>query len=111
MPGEALTHADALPYRPPTGRAPRVWAGAVLVLAGVVLVGLGGCFLLGALILLRPHLVGPPSPAPPAMPSGGDVLYPLLVGAGVLCLAGALVTLFLGTRGLVRVLEGRTDTP
>lgn len=102
---------DALPYHPPVGRVPRVWAGAVLVLAGVALVGLGGCFLLGALLSVRPELVAPVSPAGPPLPEGVDLLYRLLVTAGVVCLAGAVVTLFLGVRGLVRVLESRADTP
>ena len=55
---------DAPPRR--STLAPQVWAGAVLLAAGLALVGLGGCFMIGAVVIANPAFFNPsPPPGPP----------------------------------------------
>ncbi len=95
----------------PRVRGPRLWAAALLALAGLVLVALGGCFLLGALIILRPEVASGTPPMPPTTLS--PALSPLLMTlqiAGWLCLLGAIPLIALGARGLLRVLEEKPSS-
>src|SRR5262249_15006138 len=91
------------------GGGSRVLAGGLLLLAGLGLVGLGGCFLMGALALVTDNFN--PSP-PPLLPSSDaafllTVLYTL---AGT-CFGVAAVLLLIGVVGLVRVLWSRPAAP
>jgi hypothetical protein len=104
---------------PPRNRdVPRVWAGVVLMFAGLVLVVLGGCFLIGVMLVLNPNMLAP-SPAVAAAPpartwEAPDVfLYVSLHVLAAACFAGAVVVLFVGSRGLLHVLYGpsRSTTP
>jgi hypothetical protein len=98
-----------LPRRPPSA-APRVWAGAVMLLAGVALVVLAGCFLIGVLGLLRPELFLGPAAAgsggQPAPLSAED--YSLMLTLYVCAFASlvaAVVLLVLGIRVLRRAVD------
>jgi hypothetical protein len=86
----------------PPSRAPLVWAGGLLLLAGVCLVLLGGCFLLGALALLRPDVLQPGSQPVQLSGEAAFLLHALEV-AGLGCLLLAAALLLLGIRSLLRV--------
>lgn len=92
------------PEAPTRRSGPRVWAGAVLLLGGLAMILLAGCFEIGALILLRPQLLDPKL-TPDALSSEAYFLLVTLQVTGVLCLLLALVLLFLGVRGLTHVLQ------
>lgn len=96
---------DVLPAtgnRRSTGKGVRVAAGACLTLAGLVLIVLGGCFLIGAMEIVDRHfrfhhnydLTGE-----------ARTLVHWCYGAGVVCLVLALTVLALGIRGLTRLLH------
>jgi hypothetical protein len=86
----------------PPSRAPLVWAGGLLLLAGVCLVLLGGCFLIGALALLRPDVLQPGS-QPANLGGEASFLLHSLEVAGLSCLLLAAALLLLGIRALIRV--------
>jgi len=97
---------DAPPRR--SSLAPRVWAGAVLLIAGLGLILLGGCFLIGAVVIANPAFFDPSPPAgPPALPSWDPVNIFLFTALNVLALAScvsAAILFVVGFRGLYRVL-------
>jgi hypothetical protein len=84
------------------GAGARVWAGAVLLMAGLGLIVLGGCFLYGVLELLR--LAGADSVA-------SWVLQVVLYVVAFICFAGAAVQLTVGSYGLVRILMESSAKP
>ena len=90
--------------------APRVWAGAVLVAAGLGLIVLGGCFLIGALVIADPVFFNPsPSPGPPPQPSWDPAtvfLFSALNVLALVCFGGAAVVFVVGFLGLYRLLFG-----
>jgi molybdopterin converting factor small subunit len=91
------------------GGGSRVLAGGLLLLAGLGLVVLGGCFLMGALALVTDGF----NPAPPplsASPDAGFLLSVLYTLAGT-CFGVAAVLLLVGVVGLVRVLWSRPAAP
>ena len=88
-----------LPYASPAQRARApVWAGAVILAAGVAMVVLGGCFLLGAMrIVMSPFQMG-------NTPSTLTIsLVAMLYLCCLACFATAIVLLIVGTRALLRV--------
>jgi hypothetical protein len=91
----------------------QVYAGAVLVLAGLGLILLGGCFLLGIYGILHPEFFGTPPPPNPLgirVTSVADEFLNLtLYAAAFACFAGAAVLTVKGSRGLLRVLNDRPD--
>jgi hypothetical protein len=98
--------AASAPPPPAPGRGPRVWAAAVLVLAALGLIVLGGCFLVAVLILVEPIArpnANPPSELVPAVGRLMTTLYILVL----LCFLGALLLLVLGVRGLVRIIQDK----
>ncbi len=91
-------------YEPPrpTGSA-RVWAAVGITLAGVILVGFGGCFLIGVMIQLNPQMVFGPANSTPWPPQAWvfhAVLYLMAFG----CFAGGAWLTFRGTAALSRVI-------
>jgi hypothetical protein len=81
-----------------------------LLLAGLVLIGLSGCFLIGALTLVKPELVDPQlQPGP--LSSEAYSLLVTLYAVAAMCLLGALLVFLLGVRGLLRVLRERPAEP
>jgi hypothetical protein len=87
----------------------RVWAGAALLAGALVLVILGGCFLVGALILVRPEVVQPAAVEPSPLSPEGSFLLRTLYLLAVACFLGALLLFFQGARGLIRILLGKRD--
>jgi hypothetical protein len=86
----------------------RVWAGAALLAGALGLVILGGCFLVGALILVRPEVIEPAIQTSPLSPEGNFLLMVLYLLA-VMCFLGALLLFCQGARGLIRILLDKRD--
>lgn len=82
--------------------ASRVGAAVALVGAGIALVLLGGCFLIGILILVKAPVGGLPGTVPPLTPSQVGLMVALYALASV-CLIGALVLFVAGARSLIRI--------
>lgn len=83
----------------------RVWAAIAILLGGIALIGLGGCFLIVVLAMYSRPTFGNPA-APPITPGGYlfiTILYALAFG----CFAGAVVLIIAGVRGLMLVVRGR----
>lgn len=88
-----------------TARA-RVLAGGLLLLGSLGLLLVVGCFLIGALVILRPQLVDAQI-APLPLSSEMLVLLGILYAVAGACGLAALVLGFLGARGLWLVLHER----
>ena len=100
-PVETISYAQSTPLS-----GGRVWAAAVLAMTGLGLIALGGCFLIGVLVLFNPSLAFGPSPTGLTNVlawTWGDYLF-----AGVLSLLAAICFFFaawilwLTVRGLLR---------
>jgi hypothetical protein len=100
--------SEPIPYAQPVGReAPRVWAGAAIMLAGLALIVLGGCFLIGIMMIINPLAFGF-AVSPPTTYTGGQWALMLLLGLLALgCFAAAVLLLVTGLRGLLSVLNRR----
>ncbi len=99
------THQDSPPFERPAraGLGPRVWAGAVIILGGLGLIVLGGCFLVGVLELVRPTALdlGVREETSAAV----STLLIILYIVAFLCFVGAAVLLTIGLCGLTRILR------
>jgi hypothetical protein len=97
---------DAPPRR--SAHAPRIWAGAVLLLAGLGLILLAGCFLIGAVVIANPDFFNPsPAAGPPAVPSWDAANIFLFTALNILALAccvSAAIVFVVGFLGLYRIL-------
>jgi hypothetical protein len=92
-----------LTYEIPAGRPrSRTWAAVAILLGGLALVGLGGCFLIGVMIIIEPQsFFGPLAKAPL---TGREIAFvAILCALAIACFAAAALMLFLGTRALLRV--------
>jgi len=99
---------QTIAYATPAPRdGPRVWAGAAIVFAGLALIGLGGCFLIGVLTMVSRLSFGFIAPAPPTISPGEKILIGVLSLLAGCCFAGAVVLLLSGLRGLFSVLKHR----
>ena len=99
---EPLAYASLAPPRV----GPRAWAGAAILAAGVALIGLGGCFLIGVMNIVNPQaLLGNPS-LQPGMTGADLMLITILYLLAFACFGAAGTLLFFGTRGLLRVMRG-----
>jgi hypothetical protein len=80
-----------------------------MVLGGLGLIGLGGCFSIGALFLVRPELaMQAGETAPPLSPEGLSLLNALYFTASA-CFLGAVILLFMGSWGLLKVIWERPN--
>src|SRR5262245_20369916 len=93
----------------PPPRGPRVWAGGGMLRGSLGLIGLGGCHLIGILLLLRPDFINPQLPHTDWDFEAEFLLISLNV-MSVVCLVGALVLFVLGVRALLRVSEEKVST-
>lgn len=81
-------------------RRSSIAAGAALVAGGLGLTFLGGCFLIGVLLITeRMKLTGI------AFTTSDTVLMSALYAVASACFVGAIALLIVGTRGLVRHLQ------
>ena len=106
LPAETLDDPrPPLAYATAYARSPRIWAAAVLLAGGLGLIALGGCFLIGVLILnLQGSLQGAPPPTvwTPGLIVFAAILYVLAFS----CFAAASVLIVRTTRTLLRAVEG-----
>jgi len=100
-----VTYVDEpIAYATPAPRlGPRVWAGVAIVLAGLALILLGGCFLIGVMLTVSNGFnVNGTKALTGAQLGLVFVLYVLAFTS----FGGALWLLFVGVRGLLRVMRG-----
>ena len=101
------------PRRRPSA-APRVWAGALLLAVGLALVVLGGCFLIGAVVIAKPTFFNPSPPIPPPPPSWDPAnvfLFATLNVLALVCFLGAAALFVVGFVGLYRILFKSGERP
>lgn len=96
---DVLPAGDARPRR--HGKGARVAAGACLALAGLVLILLGGCFLIGATAIVNEHFRFYKNYE---LTGEARTLVNWCYGAGVVCFLLALTVLALAIRGLTRLM-------
>ena len=98
-PGEPIAYASVAPRT-----NARVWAGAAIVMAGLALVVLGGCFLIGVLLINTNgfSIAG----GPPALPPRSVVLMVVLYALALWSFGAAGFLMVTGVRGLYHVLRG-----
>ena len=103
-PVETISYAQNTPLS-----GGRVWAAAVLVMTGLGLIALGGCFLVGVLMLFNPSLTFGPSPTgantTPAWTWGDYLFAGVLSLLAAICFVCAAWMLWLTARGLLRALS------
>jgi hypothetical protein len=96
--------------RPPqTSGWHRVLAGAAMVLGGLGLIGLGGCFSIGALLLVRPEIAMQAGETAPLLSPEGLSLLNALYFTASACFLGAVILLFLGSWGLLKIIWERPN--
>jgi FtsH-binding integral membrane protein len=83
----------------------RVWASAAILFGGLCLVGLGGCFLIGVMILTLPA-VATGSPATTVLSGPQLTLMFVLYALSAASIIGACVLLTVGTSALIRITRG-----
>lgn len=100
-----MTDVEPITYATPAPRfGPRVWAGAAIVLSGMALIVLGGCFLIGVMLTVNNgfSMMG----AAPPLTAKQTGLIVVLYTLAFLSFGGALWLLFVGVRGLLQVMRG-----
>ena len=86
-------------------------------MAGLGLAAMGGCFLIGDLVIANPALLNPsPDPGTPSPVASWDAvnifLFTALSILAVVFFLGAAIVFVVGFRGLCRILFGATtETP
>ena len=101
--GTASVNAQ-IAYATPVPTGSPVAAGVALMLGGLGLVLLGGCFLIGVLLATEVSRENA-SQGGPGITTSVVVLLCVLYFAAFACFSGALVLLVKGTRGLLRVVR------
>ena len=97
-------YAEPITYATPAPRlGPRVWAGTAIVLAGLALILLGGCFLIGVMLTVSQ---GFNMTATKPLTGNQLGLVFILYILAFASFGGALWLLFVGVRGLLRVMRG-----
>ena len=96
--------SPAVPYATPSPRpGAKAWAGAAIVLGGLGLVGLGGCFLVGVLSIVSPQSYA--AAASGTFTAAQLLLMTVLYLLAFLSFAGGATLLFIGTRELLRLMR------
>jgi hypothetical protein len=98
-PVQQLSYA---PSRPLTSG--RLWAATVLAMTGLGLIALGGCFLIGILVLFDPALAFGPTNSLPVWSWGTYTFAGALSILAGICFISAAWLLFLTARNLLRSL-------
>jgi hypothetical protein len=94
----AIPYADA-----PATRGTRAWAGALVIGAGLALVGLGGCFLIGVLAIVSPDVVfGKSVPARSLTGPEASLMVSLYICAFISFFGGGIL-IFLGVRRVLKL--------
>jgi hypothetical protein len=87
-----------------SGNTARVWAGAVIVFAGLALIVLGGCFLIGVILVAFP--TQNKAEAFLLSPKAVRNLVVCLYALAFACFAGAVIMIRMGLRHLLQILRG-----
>ena len=90
----------ATPLDRPAG--PRVWAGAAIAFAGLGLLVIGGCFLIGVMFITSGTFA---ALAPGGLTANQRALVTVLYTLSVPAFIGGACVLVIGLRGLLRVLH------
>ena len=94
-----------LPYAMPApSYAHKVFAGAAVLLSGLGLIVLSGCFLIGVMIITNHGFNSNVAAAP--ISQSALVLVAVLYALSGITFAGAVVVILSGLRGLFRVMRG-----
>src|SRR5436190_11320991 len=97
-----------LAYAVPAPRpGAKVWGAAIIVAAGLALIVLGGCFLIGVMILLSGNIgmMGPMGPAKPVWPISVYIYLGTLYLLAFACFGSAVLLIVSGLRNLYRILH------
>ena len=91
-------------------RGPRVWAAAIIMLTALGLIVVGGCFMIGIMIINDPHAAfggggGGGPPASMTLTTGDLILEVVLYVLSFGCFGGAIALMLLGIRWLRRVIQ------
>ena len=100
--------AVEIAYAVPEPRAgAKVWAAAVIIGAGLALVVLGGCFLVGVMIILSGNIgvMGPMGPSKPSWPISVYVYLAVLYLLAFTCFGSAVLLIVSGLKNLYRILR------
>jgi hypothetical protein len=98
--------SPAVSYATPAPRpGAKAWAGAAIILGGLGLVGLGGCFLIGVLSIISVPSFAPGAAVAPALSAAQLLLMTVLYVLAFLSFAGGATLLFVGTRELLRLMR------
>ena len=81
----------------------KVWAAAVIIGAGLALIVLGGCFLIGVMITLNVTPMGPVKS--PLLPLRLYIFLGLLYVLAFTCFGSAVMLIVSGLRNLYRILH------
>jgi hypothetical protein len=103
-PPDPGTIAYATPASHGTGGSARVWAGVAIVFAGLVLILLGGCFLIGVMMVTTNGLSI--AGGPPTLPGRAVALLVVLYALAFASFGAAVFLLVMGVRGLYLMLRG-----
>jgi hypothetical protein len=95
-----------LPYATPAPQrsSSRVWAAALIILAGLAMIMLGGCFLMGVMALVTN--INPIGGGGGATGARVDVLMVVLYALAFGSFGVAAFLIVMGLKGLFRVLRG-----
>jgi hypothetical protein len=93
-----------LPYATPDQqpRGPRVVAASMIVVAALGLIALGGCFLIGVMLLVTGGFAG----APPVRTTGTNVLMGVLYMLAFASFGGSIALFITGIRALLHIVRG-----
>jgi len=94
----------SIAYETPVAKPPpRTLAATMILFGGLSLIGLGGCFLIGVMMIIERYdvqFVSHPAPLTPA--EVGFIAVLSLAALG--CFVGATALLMLGVKGLMRII-------
>ena len=99
-----MTSHYEIPYATPQPNGPRVLAATMILFAGLGLVVLGGCFLIGILLMVTGGFVV--GATPPATTTASIMLMATLYLLAFTSFAASIALMVLGLRGLLRVIYG-----
>lgn len=103
-----MTHAEPVAYATPAvATATRLWVWALFVFAGLTMVVVAGCFLIGVMLIVTDGLLfNAFAPSPQPLTNAEVILTVVLYVLAFVSFAAAGILLFLGVRGLLRTLKG-----
>ena len=96
----------AIPYATPILKRPGAAPGAALIFGALGLVFLGGCFMIGILVINTPSILGGPGAVPYPKTPGDIVLEIVLYSLAFSCFIGGFCLFTLAIRWLRKAVAG-----